>query len=1485
MNSDLSALRGRFQIKALSLAAGLIVLAASGLAQNYWQGPANGSADYNIATNWAGGVVPTGGSANPANDNGSNSVILIQAGDPTWSVNSVRAGWENNASGSYLQTGGTVTTVLKYRLAAGNNGTANNSPNSGSVAYYTLNGGTINCGNDFNVGELGTATLNINGGVINCSGNFAVNNYNGAGNSGVNSVTDVVNQTSGTITCTGGSQMFVGNGGAAIFNMSGGTNTVNNYIAFGRSGGNGTFNMTGGRLVQNGGGNLLVGTAFQNPNGGTPVGVLNQSGGTISCKGQFLIPENSPAVGTANLSGTAVVIVHDWIAVGRSGGSGTLTMTNSVAITRDNSNDSGAHFDLASGGPGELDQNGGTITDLSSDFWIGDGATGTWNMNGGAAYLNNVVMSKSGNATATLSLNGGLIQASSVTCTAPSALTTLNLNGGTLQANANSSAFINGIFQAQIGTGGAVIDSQTFSVTIPQALLDNNGGAATVTKLGSGTVILSGANTFGGAMTVSAGLLEVSTASSGGGAVLAGNTAGFGALVTSANGQLPVASLTMGGATGGTLAFDLGGFGNPSSAPLNLAGAFTANGTITVNVAATVLSVGTIPLVQFASLAGTHTFVTGSLPAGVVAHLATTGTQLQLVVTSSGAPRWDGNVTGAWDLGTNQDWFDLGTMVLTTYSDGKPVVFDDNAAGTTTVNLTATVSPASVNFNNNAKPYTILGTGKISGNIGLKINGPGAVALKNTGGNNFTGPVTVLNGGSLSVTNLANGGSPSAIGASSSSSTNLVVDNATFSYGGAPVAVNRGLTIAGTNSTLDAEGNLTLGGAVLSQFNVIEGGSGLVKVGPAQLALTAVGANQFGNSFSPGAQVQQGTLLLDGSAGGQTNHTVNEMWVGSTPSYGAALILTNTTLNVDSWLGLGRINGGINNTSTVTLYNSTMTVGNMSLGWDGGQGGNLSSQFVTLNGSSVFTNYGAVNLAEGANASFALNVNGTSVFWVRNPFYICLNQNTTGSVVVANSGRLIQANGWFDIGQGNNCVASMLVKDTGSVSLDGDCNLADTAGGAMATLTVQDNATLHANNLFVGKSSGSVCTVNIAGSAAVNFSNFIRLADGSGSTGNLNISGGSLTAVQYINMASDSASTANVTIAGGSLTGGNDVTVGDQGTAVVTVNGGVLTVPNTLYLSRGSGAANGTVNLNAGGTIVSGNINNGWAYNQGSTSPTFNPNAFNFNGGTLKPYGTYSYIFPNVNAVVQAGGAIIDDNGHTVEVGAALVDGGGGGGLTKTNTGTLLLEGANTYTGTTVVRAGALAGVGSIAGPVTVSSGAAIGAGTGTIGTLAINNSLTLSAGSTAFFRLNTTTNDQITGLTSVSYNGALVVTNINGSAPPGGQVYSLFSSSAPGTGNFSSVTVLPSGSGTFSPATGQLTIAANPVFNPPVVSAGHLILTGTGGTGGSGYTLLTTTNVIAPKSTWATNTTGVFNGSGGFSNNIPINFSEKSRFFDVRVP
>jgi hypothetical protein len=78
---------------------------------------------------------------------------------------------------------------------------------------------------------------------------------------------------------------------------------------------------------------------------------------------------------------------------------------------------------------------------------------------------------------------------------------------------------------------------------------------------------------------------------------------------------------------------------------------------------------------------------------------------------------------------------------------------------------------------------------------------------------------------------------------------------------------------------------------------------------------------------------------------------------------------------------------------------------------------------------------------------------------------------------------------------------------------------------------------------------------------------------------------------------------------------------------------------------------------------------------------------------------------------------------------------------------------------------------------------------------------------------------------------------------------------------------------------------ASPPVIGSVTVSGGNLILTGSGGAAGGSYSWLTSTNASTPLVNWATNSTGLFNGSGAFSNAIPINRNEAARFFRLKTP
>jgi autotransporter-associated beta strand protein len=1372
------------------------------------------------------------------------------------------------------------------------------------------------------------------------------------------SVTDMVNQAGGAILITNGGQFFVGNYGSAIYNLSGGSIDVYSYIAIGRSGGTGTFNMSGGVMNQDSGGeNLLVGTGFNATGGASSAGVLNQSGGIITSEGQFLCPEESPSTGTYNLSGTGALFVTNWIAIGRQGGNGTVNM-NGGSITK--LGDNTTHLAIGGSSIGILNQTNGTITNLVSDTYLGNSGTGTWNLYGGSAALGLLQIGATTAGGGTLNLNGGVLQASGIACFNTVSVAMVNFNGGTLQANSSNPNFMTGLFSALIESGGAIIDTQGYSITVPQEL-DGSGG--TLTKYGTGTLTLSGPNTYNGLTAAAAGTLVVGTSASGGGAYTVADNGGFGVLVQSGNAQLNVASLSLSGSTMGTLSFNLGSFGNPASAALNVAGTLSMSGNFTVSVADALPQLGQFPLIKYAALTGSPTFHVGTLPTGVTATIVnnTANNSIDLNITGVNQPRWDGEAGGTWDIGLTENWVNMGTGSPTYYTDGSPVQFDDNAAGTTTVSLTAAVTPAKITITNNNLNYTFVGSGSMKGSSGLAKQGTGALAILNTGGNSYTGP-TVISGGTLSITNLANGGSPSAIGASSASPTNLVISGATFSYGGSPVIINRGFLA--TNATIDTEGSLTLGGLGQNSSN-------MTKIGPATLTYAGVGTNILATSGAVGAfQANNGTLVFDGSAGSQSNSVTGELWVGSTTSNAASLVLTNTTLGISSWLSVGRGNGTNNFVSSVSLYNSLLTCGQISLGYSNGLP-NAASPTLTLHGNSKVTVSSTdINLGESTGSSATINVLDSSAITSASQILIggpsakgVLNLNATGtSMLATNAGPFrIGGNNPTDVnligvgavnqsagtlisgvtsgiymalgigGTGNNVYGSYNLSG-GTLTQPGVSGIRVGYGGQASF--VQSGGTLNCGREF--SLGGNLAVANAVatftgGSATINPS-YTFLVPEAGSTAALNIgteAGGNASVVTLstsgVTMNNSSGGNGTLNLNSGTLQlGGHIFKNNSTGTAIVNLNGGTLQAglaavtlidssPNSVNVYKGGVVVDSMANTAAiaakllttagNGVYPSGGIlavtNNGGAGYIGAPLVAVTTSGA---GSGLKAVATVSNgVVTNVaitcpgqnysagdtvSFAFSGGGSTTAASTFIYTLRAADLAANGTGGLTKIGSGTLYLNGANTYTGSTVVNAGTLAGSGSIASPVSVSSGATIAAGTSSIGTLTINNTLTFGAGSTAFMRLAASSNDQVIGLTGVTYGGALVVTNTTGTSLAAGTVFKLFTSSAAGSGNFSSVSILPSGSASFNPATGQLTITAlAPSFKPITVSGGKLILTASGGTPGAGYTLLTATNVTTPLSAWMTNMMGTLDGTGAFSNGIPVNTGEPERFFRVRVP
>jgi autotransporter-associated beta strand protein len=1582
------------QISVLSMATLFALTALSTQAADLsWQG---GTADYTTAADWVGGVVP-GASDNAINDHGTNNVVQIKVGDPDWTVNDFRAG-NGAGDGAFVQNGQTATVNGWFRMGIA----------STNTGIYMLNGGTLNYqGGHFSIGELGTGIVNMNGGAINGSGNFAINLGNTDDGSGVvNPNTCIFNQANGAVNITGGGQLFVGNRGTGIYNLSGGSMDVHSYIGIGRSSGTGTVNMTGGTLNQDGGGNLLIGTAWQN-NGSPAVGVLNQSGGTINCQGQFLCPENSPSSGTYNMSTNAVLNAHDWIAIGRDSGVGIWNISGNAVVTRDNNSDSGANFSVGSGGSGTINQNGGAVTNLAGQTWIGESASATWNLNSGVADLGTVHISQTSGGSGALNLNGGSLTAIELTTGNSSLVSQLTLNGGILRAAMNNSTFLHDITIVNVSApGGAVFDSQGYNITVSQNLPAYGGsdGSGGLTKNGTGTLTLTGANSYTGPTLVSAGKLAINTGSTGGGDYAVADGAELSVTVQSQNAQLNMANLTLGAATTTTLDLDLGGFGNPASAPLNASGALTAHGVITINIADNVPQLGQFSLISFATSAGSGSFVLGTVPFGVEAHLVQTATSLDLDITSVNQPRWDGTVNGSWDINGTANWINIGTGSSTLYSDGSPVLFNDQAAGTTTVNLGVTVIPNSVTFNNATATYTLVGSGKISGSTGLSKQGTGTASILNTGGNNFTGPV-VISGGVLAVTNLADGGSASAIGASSANPTNLVLAGGALSYAGPAAVINRGYLTQQTNSSITTVSNLTLTGVATAAQ-----AGGLFKTGLAQLAYKDAGSNVLSGTSSKGYVVQEGSVLFDGSNGGQTNQinqglsvvgatstasvvitnatvtTTSDVSLGNVPSTTGALTLNNgATLNVGSWFTFSDSPGS---TGTCTMNSgSTLNVNNGRLflcsapgtictfNINGGVINKSGDYFAVVNGgwNGTGARTGVVNQVGGT-------VNSSSECWVGDGA-----DGGTGALGIYNlSGGTLTVNNWFGIGRDGSSGVFNMTGGALNKGVNGDMVIGRGGSSGKFIMTGGTFTKDNVNPLIVGQSqgvgeldqsggtitttgeywlsldNGTIATNNISGTAQMTVHNWVTVgrqglgvvnmsggqfnSDTSafivgiwgGSQGIWNQSAGSLYVDTDIWIGQgDNNAYGVINLSGGTITNTGWLAVGREGGhGILNISGGTMVkagVGNNISIAH-NGGASGDVNISGtgtflclsgetwvgenaapgtwtmnGGTAVLGMVRlaeNGDAtgvmtLNAGSLTATeittgntgATQRELDFNGGTLVVGADNSNFIHDLSAAnVKTNGAIFNTAGHAVAVNQALLGVSPDGGLTKVGNGTLYLNGVNTYTNLTAVNVGTLGGSGTIAGRVAVASGATLaGPASGTIGALTINGNLTLAAGSTSSLKLAPTssTNDSIVVVGNITYAGTLVVSNNDGTVVSGGS-YKLFNVTGSVNGNFSSVVVLPAGSGagTFNPTTGVLTVAVvatSPTNNAPYMKSGSLILTGTGGLPNGSYVWLSTTNVANPVSMWITNTTGTFDATGAFSNAIPVDSSKPAQFFRLK--
>jgi autotransporter-associated beta strand protein len=276
--------------------------------------------------------------------------------------------------------------------------------------------------------------------------------------------------------------------------------------------------------------------------------------------------------------------------------------------------------------------------------------------------------------------------------------------------------------------------------------------------------------------------------------------------------------------------------------------------------------------------------------------------------------------------------------------------------------------------------------------------------------------------------------------------------------------------------------------------------------------------------------------------------------------------------------------------------------------------------------------------------------------------------------------------------------------DTGILTLSGTAKFNQTAGdirigGELSTSRAKGTVTLNGSSelkltgtgvILVGNATnGSTGAMTVNNSAIVSAAENIIVSNNIGANGTLTVNDtASITTLKGL-IASNG--TGNINVTGGTVNANWITLAAAGGVGVMTQSGGAVTLSGSDgLLSIGhANSAQGTYHLNGGTLAIKGVATNSLGASR----------VFNFNGGTLKPTATNA-SFINAGSLTRANvrnnGAIIDTANFDVTIGQVLShsniggDNATDGGLTKSNTGKLTLNGANTYNGATTISGGTL---------------------------------------------------------------------------------------------------------------------------------------------------------------------------------------------------
>jgi fibronectin-binding autotransporter adhesin len=1144
------------------------------------------------------------------------------------------------------------------------------------------------------------------------------------------------------------------------YTLNGGSIEFNNENNGGQViGPSGIFvSQTHGFATQTINSNLSADNAIEIKNGSS--GALNLNGTLANGGNTVTLDGTGTGLTTLSgiVSGTGAIVKNDSGSVTLSGAntySGGTTL-NAGTLTADHNSVAGVSGALGTGG---LTINGGTLSSDSNNT-----VANTITLQGNAKF-NNVTTS------------GTLTQ--TTTTAQPAGSYTLTMDGATQSGTVNLSN--NNTAQ----TLTVNVDSGSTS-TISGVIQNGGTGASSLTKAGTGTLVLSGTNTYTGTTTINTGTVQLGASGvlattsnvniAGGTLNLNGKSNQVGNLSFSNGGTLDF------GASAGNNSFVFNNIGSasgvltinnyvgPDSSIFPAAGSGDFFGTLTPTIAAATLNQIYFSGYGTGSLENTVTTADG-IGAGTAYRIAPTAVVWSNYVwVSNASQNWttaNGDRTNWSNQVRNNSYADFGmynpasqgtkgtqfnpivmaplTMIgirfdsaatnsYTIGSDSASTLTMSNGTGLAFVQqqstFAQTLSPNAIALGSNTV-FDVTGSGSLT--VGAPISGAHSLTKTGTGGTLFLTNANTYSGGTdiqTGTVQIQNAGALGTGAATVSNGATLQISNTgvtavanTFNISGTGTGNNGAIeNVAGSNTL---SGAITLGGA--SRINSDAGTlalSGGITGTNTNLNLGGAGNTTVSSAITTGT----GTVTLDGT--------------GITTFSGAANTYTGLTTVNSGTLSLGKaanttaiagdltVNGGtVNEAATGQLATtSNLTVNSGTFAITGGTGNTLNS----VNSSSGST----VSMATGS--TLTISSSGTST----------LNGVVTGAGVFATSGTgnvTLSGNNTYS---GGSTLASTVrtlsntALGTGSAAINSGGNLQLQNNVALGNNFTLNSTGTSGNNGAIENISG---TNSVSGTVTLNGNSRVQSDSGTVTLSNtvglgantLNVGGSGNTTISGVISGTAASAltkdgTGNLTLSGANtFTGSTTVSVG-------TLTAGAANVLNTTSSVTVSSGA--TLNLNNFNQTVAG-LNNSGALSFGSTG-----------GETLTLTGTNTLGGTMTGAV----GTLVLGAGTTLTLDASFSDPG----LTiDLNGGTLVLNGT--------------------AGPTT-----------DTFGALNINNNSTIDFGSSPSLTALTDSNvslaagmkltinnwvDEQDYFYSTSFTG--VVPNADGSTPEDQIIFTGFSS------------------------------------------------------------------------------------------------------------